>query len=331
MSKAARRDKQPRRPPPDRAPVVAISVVIPTYHRPDDLVRCLKALERQEVPAREVIVVCRRDDEPTREALANLDSPLSLKVEVVDAHRQSLAMSKGVAAATSPIVALTDDDAAPRPGWIAGLEACYADPAVGAAGGRDLVHTSSGTVDRQAVQVGLVTWYGRCVGNHHLGSGAVRDVDFLKGVNLSVRRDLWHLDERIQGTGIQVHWEMDVSLGIRRRGLRVIYDPALVVDHYPAARSDSAHGRLRRTSRGVRNAAHNEALALLKWLPLHRALVALAYGVFVGSSAAPGLLRAVVAVARRDLVTARFLPAALFGRAQAAFALLRAGRTGRGT
>jgi GT2 family glycosyltransferase len=308
---------------------VAISVVIPTYGRPDDLVRCLRALERQEVPAREVIVVHPRGDELTRSALAGLDSPLPLKVAVVEGHRQSVAMNTGVAAATSPIVALTDDDAVPRSGWIAGLEARHAESAVGAAGGRDLVYTPRGTLDGQADEVGLVTWYGRCVGNHHLGSGTTRDVDFLKGVNLSVRRDLWRLDERLQGTGHQVHWELDVTLGIRHRGFRVVYDPGLVVDHYPAPRIDSADQRSRRTFRGVRNEAHNEMLALLKWLPPHRGIVAFVYGVLVGSAATPGLIRAVVAVTRRDMVTARFLRASLTGRTQAALALLRTGRWGR--
>jgi glycosyltransferase involved in cell wall biosynthesis len=306
-----------------------ISVVIPTYGRPEALVRCLRALERQEVPAREVVVVCRRDDEPTREALARFESLLPLKVEVVEEHRQSVAMNTGVAAATSPIVAMTDDDAAPRPGWIAGLEALHAEVTVGAAGGRDLVHTPTGTIDGQADQVGIVTWYGRCVGNHHLGSGAVRDVDFLKGVNLSVRRDLWHLDERLQGTDIQTHWEMDVSLGVRRRGLRVIYDPALVVDHYPRARVGSDDRPLRRTPRGVRYEVHNETLALLKWLPLPRGLVTLAYGIMVGSVTAPGFARSVVAMACRDLDTARLLPAALAGHSRAVITLLSGGRMGR--
>lgn len=310
---------------------LAISVVIPTYGRPDDLVRCLRALERQEVPAREVIVVRKSDDVPTRDALAALKTLLPLKVEVVEAHQQSAAMNRGVAAATSPIVALTDDDAAPRPDWIVGLEARHAEAMVGAVGGRDLVHTNAGPLDGRATTVGLIRWYGRCIGNHHLGSGVVRDVSFLKGVNLSVRRDLWQLDARLQGAGVQTHWEMDVSLGVLHRGFRVVYDPALVVDHYPAARIGSDDRAARRTPTVVRDEAHNEALALLKWLPPPRGLATLAYGVLIGSVSTPGLLRGVAAVARRDRCTARLFPAALAGRAQAALALLLAGRAASGT
>lgn len=304
---------------------VSISVVIPTYGRPSDLLRCLLALERQEVPAREVIVVCRRRDTPTRIALEELETTLQLRVEVVDAESQSVAMNAGVAVATSPVIALTDDDAAPRPRWIAGLQSRHAQPGVGAVGGRDLVHTPEGTLQRKVADVGIVKWYGRRVGNHHLGTGAVRDVDFLKGVNLSVRRDLWMLDERLWGTGIQMHWEMGLSLAVIKRGLRVVYDPGLVVDHYPAARIGRADQRAQRTSSVVRNEAHNETLAVLKWLPRSRALAALAYEVLVGYSTTPGLVRSAVAMVRGEPGVTRFLPAALAGRWRAVATVLRGG------
>lgn len=314
----------------DRFLNMPISVVIPTYGRPDDLVRCLRALERQDVAPREVIVVRKSDDAPTGDALAALKTPLPLKVEVVEAHQQSVAMNRGVAVATSPIIALTDDDAAPRPDWIVGLEAHHAEAMVGAVGGRDQVHTTAGAIDGRAATVGLIRWYGRCVGNHHLGSGMVRDVAFLKGVNLSVRRDLWQLDERLQGAGVQTHWEMDVSLGVLQRGFRVVYDPMLVVDHYPAARIGSDDRASQRTPGAVRGEAHNEALALLKWLPPSQGLMTLVYGVLIGSNATPGLARAVAALALGDRCTARLFPAALAGRAQAAFALLLARRIAGG-
>jgi GT2 family glycosyltransferase len=307
---------------------MAISVVIPTYGRPSDLLRCLRALERQEAPAREVIVVCRHHDTPTQRALEALESSLPLRVELVDAERQSVAMNAGVAVATSPVVALTDDDAVPRPGWIAGLQSLHALPGVGAVGGRDLVHTPEGTLDQQVTEVGVVKWYGRRVGNHHLGAGAARNVDFLKGVNLSVRRELWMLDERLQGVGIQMHWELDVSLAVRRSGLQVIYDPGLIVDHHPAARIGNLDQRAHRASAAVRHEAHNQTLALLKWLPLSRALMTLGYDVAVGSSATPGLVRSVVAVVRREPGVARFLLAALAGCSHAVATVLRTGRDG---
>jgi len=307
---------------------VSISVVIPTYGRPADLLRCLLALEHQQVHPREVIVVCRRHDAPTRVALERLGSSLPLTVEVIDAECQSVAMNAGVAVATSPVVALTDDDAAPRPTWIAGLQSHHMQPGVGAVGGRDLVHTPEGMLERTVADVGVVKWYGRRVGNHHLGTGAARDVDFLKGVNLSIRRDLWRLDERLQGTGIQMHWEMDVSLAVVGRGLRVVYDPSLIVDHYPAARIGSLDQRTHRARAVVRHEAHNETLAPLKWLPLPRALVTLAYDILVGRPTTPGLVRSAVAMARGERDVARFMLAALAGRWHAVATVLCTARDG---
>lgn len=305
---------------------ISLSVVIPSYGRPDDLLRCLRALECQELAPHEVIVACRADDEPTRAALAELSTTLRLVVEVVDSHQQAVAMNAGVAAATASVVALTDDDAAPAADWLRRLQDPYADPRVGAVGGRDVIHTASGVLDGRAAQVGLITSYGRCIGNHHLGFGDARDVDFLKGVNLSVRRELWHLDGRLQGHDIQTHWEMDLLLGVRQRRLRVIYDPAIVVDHYPKMRAGADDRRGRRAPRGIHNESHNEFLALARWLPPQRAAAALLYATLVGSVTTPGLTRGVIALARRDRYAARVSLAGLAGRRQALGALLRGGR-----
>src|SRR5262249_23214368 len=48
----------------------------------------------------------------------------------------SLARNRGLGEARGPIVAYLDDDAVPRPGWLAALLAPYRDPHVVAVGGR---------------------------------------------------------------------------------------------------------------------------------------------------------------------------------------------------
>jgi glycosyltransferase involved in cell wall biosynthesis len=130
------------------------------------------------------------------------------------------------------------------------------------------------------------------VGEHHRGDGPPRDVDVLKGVNMAVRRSALgeiRLDERLRGSGAQAHWELGLCLAIGRAGWRVVYDPTVAVDHYPAARlgGDPRDGH---TPQALADDVHNETYALLRWLPRRRKLVAFAYGVLVGSRRAPGLL-----------------------------------------
>jgi GT2 family glycosyltransferase len=50
------------------------------------------------------------------------------------------ALDEGVSACETDIVATTDDDAIPRPGWVAALLDAYSANTVGCVGGPDLVH-----------------------------------------------------------------------------------------------------------------------------------------------------------------------------------------------
>ncbi len=79
---------------------------------------------------------------------------------------------------------------------------------------------------------GAITWFGRHSGNHHLSYPRVVDVEILKGVNMSCRRSLYRpLDTRLTQGG-QRHWELDLCLGIRAAGYRLLFDPDICVDHY---------------------------------------------------------------------------------------------------
>jgi hypothetical protein len=141
------------------------------------------------------------------------------------------------------------------------------------------------------VPVGRLTYYGRILGNHHLGVGGLREVDILKGVNLSVRGDLARaigIDPRLRGTTTEHHWEIDLCLQMKKRGQAVFYDPGIVVDHRPTARVGET-----RTfgERQVRDAAHNETLALLRYLSTGRALLHLGFASLAGNRPAPGIVR----------------------------------------
>lgn len=52
-----------------------LTVLVPTYRRPDDLSRCLSALLRQQRTPDEIVVVARADDEATHACLAEHVTP----------------------------------------------------------------------------------------------------------------------------------------------------------------------------------------------------------------------------------------------------------------
>ena len=278
---------------------VSVTVVVPSYRRPSALRRCLEALAAQTHPPDQVVVALQEDDAASAAVVAELRGRLPL-VTATTADRRAVAiMAAGVEPATGEIVAFTDDDAAPRPGWLAALLELYTSADVGGVGGRDLVHEPGAAPEPPARVVGVVQWFGRVIHNHHRGTGPVRDVDVLKGVNMSMRRELWRFEERLRGRGMQLHWELDLCLRARREGWRLRYDPAIVVDHHRAPRVDE-DPRSELTSTSVTDWVHNELYAVVRWSPWWRRVVAVAYAFAVGNRNAPGPLLLPERIARES-------------------------------
>jgi GT2 family glycosyltransferase len=309
------------RPPasPPGAGGLTVSVVVPTVNRTRLLHLCLLALARQERRPAQVIVVAREDDEPTLGYLARgAPADLPLSIVRVSVPGMVAALNAGLAAATGDIVAFTDDDAAPRPDWIERLVRHYeADAGVAGVGGRDWIEAEAAVPPQR--NVGLVQWFGRMIGNHHLGVGPARDVDVLKGVNMSFRRVALgelRFDTRLRGTGAQIHNEVGFCLWLRRRGWRLIYDPAVAVDHAVGPRP--SHDQRHSVDAGaVRDSVHNETLALLDHLPPARRAVFLLWALLVGTRAAPGAVQCVRFLVQRQPAPFLRLRASYAGRLDA--------------
>lgn len=117
-----------------------VSVVVPTYRRPDLLMRCLTALLAQTLPAdRYEILVCDDGPDPAVQSLLERVArehgrPLRY-LPVTATQGPAGARNQGWRAARAPVVAFTDDDTVPDPGWLeAGLAAMA--PGVDAVTGR---------------------------------------------------------------------------------------------------------------------------------------------------------------------------------------------------
>jgi glycosyltransferase involved in cell wall biosynthesis len=251
-------------------PDVKHTVAIPSYRRPEELRRALEALTKQYRQADEVIVVARKDDTATRDVAHEFVSVLPLKLELVERPGMVEAVNRAFDAATGDIIALTDDDAAPHADWVEKIAKAFEDDRdLAGLGGKDLIFVSGGTLsDGAAPIVGMVRWYGRIFGYHHQGVGTKRDVDCLKGVNMSFRRAALgklRMDERLRGTGAQCHCDLKLCLALRAQGKRLAYDPSILVDHFPAPRFDEDQ-RGSFNALAYKNDIHNVTLALLEYL-----------------------------------------------------------------
>lgn len=182
----------------------------------------------------------------------------------------------------------------PHPDWLEKINAHFiCDRRIGGVGGRDWVHQGNKVIDDSRQIVGKLQWFGRVIGNHHLGVGEPREVDVLKGVNMSFRQEAiaqLRFDERMRGTGAQVHFEMAFTLALKQAGWKLIYDPQVAVDHYPAQRFDEDQ-RNNFNEIAFINLVHNETLVLLEYLPLFRRAVFLLWAILVGTRDSLGLVQ----------------------------------------
>ncbi|MFI5231332.1 MAG: glycosyltransferase [Gemmatimonadales bacterium] len=281
-----------------------VSVIVPSWRRPRALERCLRALAAQSRKPDEVVVGVRGDDAETLAALAALtpDFPVPLRWAAATEPGVIASMSAALAACrpAAGIVAITDDDTEPRADWIGRLVACFADPRVGGAGGRDWQPLERG--DRAIV--GRRQWFGRIIGNHHLGSGPARDVDVLKGANCAYRAPLLRaagFDTRLAGSGAQLYWELALCLPLRRAGWRLVYDPAIAVEHHvePRDDGDQVH-RGRFAGAPLSDATHNETLVLLEDRRGAARAAYLAWAFLVGTRHEPGFVQCLLLLLRGD-------------------------------
>ena len=279
------------------------TVLVPTYRRAADLDRCLKALSKQDLVPTRVLIVRRADDAATSEVIERWQAILRVEEACVSLPGQVHALNAGLdwirgqssqERSEIDLVCILDDDTAPHARWLDRIATIFAtEPDVGGVGGRDYNFVNGKPLMGEASPVGRILWFGRLIGNHHLGSGPRRDVDFLKGANMTYRMaaigDL-DFDRRLLGSGAQVHNDLAFSMGVRNRGWRLVYDPEVSVDHFSAERFDSDR-RGAPAMDAIENMAVNFYLTLHCYIqPWHRRAMALFYNWIVGRRKVPGLL-----------------------------------------
>jgi GT2 family glycosyltransferase len=224
---------------------IQLSVVVPSYKRSGELDRCLEDLARQtDAPSMEVVIVLQAHPPGTSDALrARFGGSLLLNIAEFDeglgtggARNEGLRMSRG------EIVAFLDDDVRLPAHWAASLISCYADPAVGGAGGfvdhpghynplRNAAYRMLGITSNRF----KIDWGGFNVGPAFNPPG-IQTAEWLGGGNMSFRRDVivavGGFDETL---GAFWHEDSDITNRVLKSGWRVVSSDKVTVEHYPSS------------------------------------------------------------------------------------------------
>lgn len=240
----------------------AISVVVATHNRRPLLGRLVRALEAQEeAPAYELIVVDDASTDGTTDELERLRAtarvplvPLRLDVN----RGPATARNAGWRRARAPLIAFTDDDCAPGPGWLAWLAHRLQDADV--VQGRTLPDP-----DQMSQR------------NAFSHSVLVEDEwGFYEACNMGYRRSvLEQLDGFDESFRRPFGEDTDLAWRAKRSGGRVVFESAALVLHDVRPQTYVEHLRdLRRREGVVRAMKHNPELRELChyrvfWRPAH--------------------------------------------------------------
>jgi len=116
------------------------SIIVPTHERPAALERCLAALVRLDYPpARfEVIVIDDGSQTDPGEAVARFKNDLAITLLLQPRKGPAAARNAGARKARGELLAFTDDDCEPDPGWLRALAARFTAEGPQAFGGRTI-------------------------------------------------------------------------------------------------------------------------------------------------------------------------------------------------
>jgi len=201
-------------------PRILVSVVVPTYRRPDLLAACLGALATQAFPRGDYeVIVC--DDEPGARTAALVsrlaqslpnEGPVLRYLPITETQGPAAARNAGWRAARGEIIAFTDDDTIPASDWLAqGVLAMRPD-----------VHAAAGAIEMPLPE--RPTDYER-------DAAGLSHAEFATA-NCFVRRAAL---EQVGGfdTRFEIAWreDSDLHFSLLERGLQVVYAPMARVRH----------------------------------------------------------------------------------------------------
>jgi len=222
------------------------TVAIPTRNRRGRLIPLLERLIPQAADVgADILVVDNGSSDGTVEAVRALAGD-RVRCIVEPGAGATRARNAGARAARGEVAAFIDDDALPRPGWLAALLDPFSDARIGCVGGRVRLRFEGAAPAwiNDALAAYLAAYD---LGDDPVDLALRPHHEAPRGLNMAVRREalleVGGFDVRLgpRGSRPSVGEESELCLRLLRRGHGVRYDPRAEVEHLvDPARLDSA-------------------------------------------------------------------------------------------
>lgn len=201
-----------------------ISVIVPTYERPLQLAACLRALAQLDYPRErfEVVVVDDGSAHSPTSIVKQFAELLDLKLCEQQNRGPAGARNFGATRARGQLLAFTDDDCAPDPGWLRALASCFKASPDNLIGGRTfnaLTHNPYSETSQRIIEV---------VYEHF--NADPQDARFFAANNLAVSAERFRLMKGFDESFITSE-DRELCARWRSAGLGLTYAPEAVVHH----------------------------------------------------------------------------------------------------
>lgn len=240
-----------------------VSVIIPAYNQYLYTYYCLKSILENtgsEIPY-EVIVA---NDSSTDETLEMLSKIKGVKVISNERNMGFLRNCNNAAKhAEGKYIVFLNNDTNIQKNWMKYLaETLEKDNSIGLVGSK-LIYNN-----RQLQEAGGIIWrdasgwnYGRDDDPEKPEYNYVKEVDYISGASIMIRRELWEriggFDERYEPAYFE---DSDLAFEVRKLGFKVVYQPASVVVHFEGV----SHGR--ELNSGIKSfQVKNRSKFIAKW------------------------------------------------------------------
>jgi GT2 family glycosyltransferase len=214
-----------------------ISIVVCTRDRTDQLAACLDAVQAQDYPCYEIIIV---DNAPSNNDTARLTNGLPIKYVHEPRPGLNWARNRGVTEARHSIVAFTDDDVRPDRYWLRGIGQAFTEPGVMAVTGL----IAPAELETNAQHLFEFVYGGMGKGfqrrTFRVDGMSTRDLlwanAFGVGANMAFRREVFSLiggfDVALDvGTPAGGAGDLDMFHRLVAKGCTLVYDPSVLVWH----------------------------------------------------------------------------------------------------
>jgi glycosyltransferase involved in cell wall biosynthesis len=219
---------------------VQATIAVCTHNRARLLPTLVEALRRQTYDdGFEIVLIDSGSTDDTPAVLASLqtDQRPAVRAQRVERPGLCVARNEALAAAAGAVVAFLDDDALPRTGWLRGILAPFADPQVGAVGGRIVLRFEGAIPSWLTTSLyGLLTAYDLGPAPRAIRYTLAMD-EYPRGANLAVRRTAaagaggFRVMFERRGRGLRSNDEADLCYRLEATNWRLRYAPEATVDH----------------------------------------------------------------------------------------------------